>query len=474
MIQHASNNYTTYTPSGGSEYLPSYNVINYNPDNQSTSVTVSTSTQIVQWSVPSGIFNFGLDSSGIRMKVSIADPADTVQQHLYAHPFSMFQSLDVRTESGQVLVSLPSLYKYSYAVIRREITIGELMSLPIPFLDTASASNDKGIWAFCHRNFASIGHYRNVASGRSLTLGEPMEFASGNAVNLVTAVDCFIPFWLLKNTLLSANMDLYVPENTIWSFTFLERGRSSMTTSAVLTAITPTLYWVSQSAISVTDGVVDITVSNLHLELSRQSNAKLNEKIKSAFMGGLKVCLPYIHQQSASLTGTSQLMDVNLNSGVGSHLKKLFYTAFATSEASSSATQANIYDNNGLADAKIQVHYLTLNTLDAGNYTSKQWDISASDDYNHVRNQLVGKAISVGGSYAYYANHCISYDFTAAGSHDLFEGYPEDRFRGGIPLASQVKMTFNNTTTSGSFTHFVWAVVSRTYSIDEAGLIKFV
>jgi hypothetical protein len=433
----------------------------------STSVSCTTTGgDMVEIEISPGFYN--LSKSYLSFYTS-GPAAATEFAHQHANPAPWIQKVElVGSRSGTPIETINYVNRACEFYSRRQTPLAEAMTLDCPNIDTGAPNAADGVFEglALSTNLNARPHdmttkqsllstdgamtagggplecayvYTNTVSGATTTLAQRLTFAR-----------------LFPHSFLSLNKDIYLPEPVMIRITL---------------APSTQVAFISTTASNTLSGVGPftntITLTNFYAYLCTIENPAIRQKLMDQVNGGgLKVCFEHSHNNSNTLTGTGQTLNVKLTPGLADKIKQFHWAPYNTS------TNANLYyDHANLSGTSIASKIVDFYVQINGQRVNKQtYTESTADSYYEQRHKLKGSC--VGSLKQFLANYGYSLYFDNNSSFlDKNAMIPESNFNDGLALADGEKQFEVFATTAGNnLNHMSYVVVSKWANITPDGI----
>lgn len=279
-------------------------------------------------------------------------------------------------------------------------------------------------------------------------------FQSAAAGNTALVVNYKIKLSHFKETILALNKDLYFNgEILLMRFVWNSGNKIGWTATAVDTPNNgpAAVVWAANS------------ITNLTLYLAVEQNQMIvNDIMEKIKVSGLSLLVPFIHQNKASLNGTSQSVTLRYNRGHGLKLRKIFHSLYNAAEVLNTA-----YERTNIAGATTVTNYYTM--LDNSRLQEFNVDCTAGDDWMIIKDKLKGSAVLSYNQFGYQWLHLE--DFTHMRSPaDLPMKPDEHNLLCGVDLNVERKWDFFGTTANANWIHYSFAVCDKLLTIGAQGI----
>lgn len=469
-----------YKPKLLNSLIPSYQGAVFVNGNNNIVLNANGVTQsLIQ--IPRGaIYDFS--KSFMRFDMDFAAPGAAIFTKVWMHK-PPIESLVLRTTGGKVLVDIQD-FPYYWLMTRCAVSRNDFLRNGTPAYAAASANavgcpvkfhNPSGRGFNTPMAALTVNNQKvqpNIAGGNqapavaapAITAGDtcPVIVVSSDA-NATIGFRCEISFEQLIFTLLSCPKLIPLEEDLQLEINFQAINRIAFTDTAVGTINTaPAAY----------GGAV--TLSNLSLELAKESNPLVIQAIKTQVPSGVRIvfpkCMRVMRQQSnvfAAATNTVTIGNL-ITTAAGANLLRVFSCEFNANE--NLAMIYNAWNLVGAAGASQKVTEFK-HRLNNEDYDNERLNTGQARDWMRVKNLLSGSCVDAGEYYTL----CPSYVLQLSGQERLIDCPREDfSYISGFPLASftqtnvQKELTINTGAAIGGNTQiltFMYAVGQDTLFI---------
>jgi hypothetical protein len=441
------------------EVRPSYIDSIYQPLTGTDTITLTNSTQISRFELPtSEVFNLG--RSTLRYTKYVAKTTD-YYNNIYRDTIPEIQMIRLlMAENNTTIAQIDNLPEYFQTVLKYETKLEDFYTRsPEEILyksDLASNSNERPNAAACSLEYVEPRYLVHDAKGTAGGAGQ-------------TYVETWLPLRHLKNTFFALDKDVCFAGKTVYlEITWNDKRALGWVTDADDT---------STNRAEIT-GVANI--QNLGLYLAMEQNEGIAASIKMTAASGMKILTDYVLFDGTDLTSTGRRnVQLRFSRTDGHTLKKVFHTIY-----NATATLNTRYDNSlGLStNSTPQVNFQGMKTMwnnkdrQSGfliQYPSGSAVTGATykqnlDDWKIMKEYARGSVIQSYNQFLF--NWCFCDDYSNIVSV-MDKSSADKRIRQGQPLGDLARwdIVFN----AGSATysrHMSWAIVQRELFISKSGI----
>ena len=212
-----------------------------------------------------------------------------------------------------------------------------------------------------------------------------------------------------------------------------------------------------------------ITVSNLSLFLSVETDVEVIRDITSLSRGGFQLPILYVYCRRDTYTGTTPAITVKITPDMGYMVKRLIFSLFNGTEQFETS-----YDHDNRAGAKLASYVTQLDSVNRQQYTI-QCATASADDWRLHQRLCKGTAIQNRDIYQYNWFHCE--DFSELSTTRERELLPinRDNLVSGLPIVgphgSERIWTLSGTTTNATYFHYTFIVAYKTLIVSPDGQV---
>lgn len=427
-----------------------------------TVACTTTGGDMVEIEISPGFYN--LAKSYLSFYSSCLNTTNFLYQH--ANPAPWIQKIEiVGSRSGTPIETINYVNRACEFYSRRQTPLAEVMTWDCPVSHTAAPNASKGVFEGLAIQTGTEDRWDNTKRQGLLTTdstmvasGGPIEpgylYVGGSGATLTLAHR--IPFSRIFHSFLALNKDIYLPEPVMVRITLAPSTQWAWTAAS---ASDPTSTPVANA--------YTITLTNFYAYLCTVENPAIRQKLMDQVNGGgLKVCFEHSHNNSNTLTGTGQSLNVKLTPGLADKIKQFHWAPYNTT------TDANLYyDHTNISGtsvaSKIVDFYVQINNQRVNKQTYTE---STADSFYEQRHKLKGSCIASLQQFLFNYGYSLYFD----NNNSLLEKnvmIPESNFNDGLSLADGEKQFEVFATTAGNnLNHMSYVVVSKWANITPDGI----
>lgn len=445
---------------------PSYRMDPQYPNTFGQPIVVNSSQSPVTINLPSECYN--LSQSYLEYQVNI--PAGLAGTYTWTHAQALkeISHIQLYGGNGQFICDCDNLQNYLDIVLKKELAQDDFLSLDPMTGVSRSNSVVNVIPALRNSTVLADNTPNGPANPSSLNYTEPAYFNVGAlSAGLNGAVSYIVqfPLRLIQNSVFAIDKDLFFGAVTYLKVYFgpISKVCYSSTSNANPSAGIKTSFAGLAAA--------TVTITNFQLFLAVESNQELRENAMNKVMsGGMSYMIPYIQafKNSQSGTNTSQNITIQLDSGNGRSLQKIYHAPYSNIEDFDIAydhSNAIIPGGTSATNQKILTYYTTINSKRVQDLTLDC--VTLFTDYMSHRRMLRGSILANLNIFQYNWFHC-----------DDFSKYESDHDNNsslvsGLSLSSApITWAFvGSTTRAVALQHYTWFIFTKKLMVSTGQIL---
>lgn len=374
--------------------------------------------------------------------------------HLYADFFPFISRLQVKTDSGNMLIDLKDVARHTKMTWKAGIKLSDYLSYERWDDGAGIAIN------YLQKSDAITGTYARItpyvgpapAAVRNFVIGPTYTISGGNAT-ATPVVRIRFQLGMLLHTLFELDKDLPFHEvleiNITWN-------RTSNILYTGDDAVDP------QDNRVMYNGSIDIT--NLCILLAQEQNKNIKDYLisQSKTERGVRTLLDYTHQRITPLFGQNQSPIYRINKSHGQRLKRIYSSLF-----DSTPLNAVVNTNYGAAGAATRKVLNFHTSLDNERLQDYNLNCLEHDDYVFLQNIIKG---SVYQSSQMYDTSWVWIDDWTVIKNVEDEDASDDNIKEGISLETEKLYQFQAETRNDAFTHLASIVGQKELILNKDGV----
>ena len=373
--------------------------------------------------------------------------------------FKPISRVTVQPQGGSLVMDVNFFDRYMDCTARRCQKYSDVLTwdAAVPYNAVAAIPGASGTFyeGLIPSNFAAADTAVRLDNS-ALAKNDESEYAVSSGANAAFYFDFKLSFDKLVDTILALDKDLY------W--------KGDNLTVTIYWNSLANYCWMGTSGTNPTTGATALTttgaqIQNPYMFVAIEQNPLLckevMEKCTSAEGLSFKVGYPFEWMQSIATGGNN--INTYYNSGQGSHIQKIYWTAYPTTPATPNLN----YDKNNIANAKISQFQSFINGIAVQQYPFIPQN---GDDFEYLREKLRGSDILSFNEYLY--NWVWVEDFLGDDKQflqDLYPSVPKENLVDGLPLIGQVNYQIV-ATSAAALSNYFFTVFLREIRIANSGI----
>lgn len=412
---------------------------------------------------------YNLAQSTLNFQVLIPASTNGLYTWTYRDKLCEIGQIQLYGASPQYVADIDNLQNYLDIVEKKETSIDEFMTLdPLNVLYPSNSLNNVvpalRIGSAVTPN-PSNKHYV-----------EPAYFNVGSIANAATDAQCQLaangaviynvqyPLRLIKNSLFSIDKTIYWGQVMYLRLYFGTLSKLCYTSTSNAQPSAGTLAQWTPSASATSAASQNVSILNLQLMLAMEKNPAMVEQMKSGFMAGKSMIIPWVQAFKNNNNGATQTISIQFTSGFGRTLMKVIHAPYNNTEFNDTAYDHANNDTGPIAQKVIQ-YYTQLNGARLQDLTLNCASANGAGytDYLQNRRHLRKSVLQNLNIYQYNWFHCD--DFCDFGP--TYDQHNSGELISGVPLgALPLTWTFlGQQMTNANYQHYTYAVFSKKLSI---------